>query len=206
MICGTKPSTAPTPGDDAVHDEVVEPANAPDGLKSGADEHGDAGNPDTVGARILGRGHADTLGDDLAGLPIGGFAVEAVDDGLGRSLATLGGDLLVTSIGKGQRLFLARFAVVHEVVGLHGGLLVDGGVLGHEAGAGDVLLERGECRLELEGFEVGFLIGFLADERRYLVGVDARLASLRQVLADGGLRLVVGLGRSIEGRLRRTLG
>lgn len=102
-----------------VHDEVVEPADAADGLESGADEDGDAGNPDTVGARVLGCGHADTLGDDLAGLPIGGFAVKAVDDGLGRPLAAFGGDFLVAGIGKSQRLLFACFAVVHEVVGLH---------------------------------------------------------------------------------------
>ena len=114
--------------------------------------------------------------------------------------------MLVTCIGKGLRPRLARFAVVHEVVGLHGGFLVDRGVFGHEAGTGGVLLECGKGGLELRGLEVGALVGFLADERRYRIGVDARLAGLRQILTDGGLRLVIRLGRGIEGRLRRALG
>ena len=68
------------------------------------------------------------------------------------------------------------------------------------------MLECGKGSLELRGLEVGALVGFLADERRNRIGVDARLAGLRQVLADGGLRLVIRLGRGIEGRLRRAFG
>ena len=114
--------------------------------------------------------------------------------------------MLVTCIGKGLRPRLARFAVVHEVVGLHGRFLVDRGVFGHEAGAGSLLLEARERGLELRRLEIGALVGFLADERRNRIGVDARLAGLRQVLADGGLRLVIRIGRGIEGRLCCALG